>query len=181
MERREKISKAATIFFAIFLIWFLLQVFAPLALPSDSVKDLTGITVVEDNKILIDEMPFPWGSIYSSGDKLCHEKAERSFFINGNQMPFCARCTAIWLGLAIGVGLMIFLKVELNEKFIFLIIIGVVPIAVDGLGQLFGFWESTNLIRVITGLLIGILCGAAIGIIVDELKTIRTLNKSKSL
>ena len=181
MERRGKFSKVVIIFFAIFLIWFLLQLFAPLALPPGSVTDLTGITVVEDNKVLMDEMPFPWNSIYGCGDRICHEIAERSFFINGNQMPFCARCTAIWLGLAIGVGFMIFFKVELNEKFIFVIIIGTIPIAIDGLGQLFGLWVSTNLIRVITGLLIGILCGAAIGIIVDEVKTIRSFKKSKSL
>jgi uncharacterized membrane protein len=94
-------------------------------------------------------------------------------------MPICSRCTAIWLGLAFGVGFMFFYRIELDEKFIFFIIIGVVPIAVDGLGQLFGFWESTNIVRVITGLLVGFVCGVAIGLIIDEIKTIRSFKKTK--
>ncbi|PNX51737.1 MAG: hypothetical protein BV456_02085 [Thermoplasmata archaeon M8B2D] len=114
------------------------------------------------------------------GDRLCHQKAERSFFINGNQMPFCARCTAIWLGIAIGLGFMIFYKIELNEKFVLLIILALVPIGLDGTGQLFGFWESNNIIRLITGLLVGFVCGIAIGIIIDESREIYNSRKRKS-
>ena len=76
---------------------------------------------------------------------------------------------------------MVFFIIELNEKFMFLIIIGLLPIGIDGVGQLLGFWESTNIIRLITGLLIGVVCGIAIGLIIDELKTIRSFKKSKSL
>ena len=110
---------------------------------------------------------------------MCHQKSERSFFINGNQMAFCSRCTSIILGIAIGVGFMFFYKFELNDRFIFIILIGFIPVGVDGLGQLFGFWESTNLIRFITGILVGIVTGIAIGAIIDELSTIR-LKKAKS-
>jgi len=87
-------------------------------------------------------------------------------------MPFCSRCTAIWLGLAIGLGFMVFYKIELNEKFLYLIFIGLIPIGIDGVGQLIGLWESTNVIRVITGLLVGVVCGIAIGVIIDEIKSI---------
>jgi hypothetical protein len=31
----------------------------------------------------------------------CHQLQERSFFIRGRQMPLCARCTGILLGLAV--------------------------------------------------------------------------------
>jgi uncharacterized membrane protein len=95
-------------------------------------------------------------------------------------MPFCARCVAIWFGLVIGLGFMVFFRIELNEKFIFLMILGLVPIGFDGLGQLFGFWESNNLIRLITGLLLGIVSGLAIGIIADELNEIIKLRKTES-
>ncbi|KAA0007787.1 MAG: DUF2085 domain-containing protein, partial [Thermoplasmata archaeon] len=47
---------------------------------------------------------------------------------------------------------MVFRKIRLNGRFVFGMLFGLVPIAVDGLGQLFGLWESTNLIRVLTGL-----------------------------
>ena len=176
MERREKSSRLiGIIFFISFLIWILLQFFAPLVMPNNSLNDLSGNVGVSNNKKLINEMSFPWNFIYGCGDTLCHQKAERSFFINGNQLPFCSRCTAIWLGLAIGLGFIVFYKIKLNEKFLFLIIIGIVPIGIDGVGQFFGLWESTNIIRLITGLLIGIVCGITIALIIDELMDLRKI------
>ncbi len=168
MEKREKFSKIILVFFIISFIWVLFQFISPVMLSTGSVKDLTGLTVVENNEKQISEMEAPWGSIYSAGDILCHQKASRSFFINENQMPFCARCTAIWLGLCAGIGFMLFYKMPLDEKFFYLMVIGAVPIGIDGVGQLLGYWESTNLTRVITGLLIGVITGLAIGIIIDE-------------
>jgi len=172
MERREKFSKVLIVFFLLFSFWILLQFLAPLFLPDGSVDDFSGLVAVSDNEKSIEEMSFPWNLVYSAGDRLCHQKAERSFFINGNQMPFCSRCTALWLGLAIGLGFMVFYRVKLDERFLYIILLGVVPIAVDGVGQLFGFWESTNIIRLVTGLLAGGVCGVAIGLIIDEIKTI---------
>jgi uncharacterized membrane protein len=181
MEKREKSSRLIIfIVFIPFLIWILLQFIAPIALPSSSVNDLTGHTGIKDNENIINEMPSPWNSIYDCGDTLCHQKSERSFFISGNQMPFCSRCTAIWLGLVIGLGFLIFYKIALDEKFILLIILGLTPIGIDGVGQLLGFWESSNFIRVITGLLVGIVCGLAIGLIIDEIREMYISRKSKS-
>ena len=182
MGRRGKYSRRIIIIvFIPFIVWSLLQFIAPLALPASSVDDLSGLTGVSDNQEVIDDMGQPGGSIYHAGDRLCHQKAERSFFINGNQMPFCSRCTAIWLGLAIGIGFMIFYMIKLDEKFIFILIAGIVPIGIDGVGQHIGYWESTNLIRVITGLTVGIICGVAIGIIIEEIRDmLHSIKKTKS-
>ena len=166
-------------FFVFFSLWILLQFLAPLALPKGSVSNLSGLVAISDNEDTINDMGFPWNFVYSTGDRLCHQKAERSFFINDNQMPFCSRCTAIWLGFVIGLGFMVFYKIQLNEKFLFAIILSLVPIGVDGVGQLLGLWESTNIVRVITGLLIGVVCGVALGVIVDEVKTIHVFKKIK--
>jgi len=168
MEKREKVSKLLLVFFALFFIISALHFLSPLSLPINSVKDLSGLTGISDNEVQIEEMTFPWNILYIIGDRLCHQKAERSFFLNGNQMPFCSRCTAIWIGITIGLGFMILYKIPLNEKFLILIILGMVPIGIDGGGQLLGFWESTNVTRVITGSLVGIVCGIAIGLIIDE-------------
>ena len=136
MERREKSSRLIIlIFFIPFLIWALLQFLAPMAIPTGSVNDLSGLVGVSDNDLLIEDLPAPWGSIYGCGDRLCHQKDERSFLINENQMPFCVRCTAIWLGLAIGLGFMTFYKIELDVRFLFIILIGLVPIGIDGVGM----------------------------------------------
>ena len=180
MEKRGKSSRIIIfVFFIPFLLWVLLQFFAPLVLPHNSVDDLSGATGLSDNEEVIDTMTDPWNSVYSAGDRLCHQKAERSLFINSNQMPFCSRCTAIWLGLAIGLGFMVFFIIKLNEKFVFILIAGIVPIGVDGVGQLLGFWESANLTRIITGLMVGIVCGIAIGVIIDEIRKMINSKKNK--
>ena len=137
MQRRAKFFKSIIfVFFVFFSIWILLQVLAPIALPKGSVSDLSGLVAISDNEDTINNMDFPWNFVYSAGDRLCHQKAERSFFINDNQMPFCSRCTAIWLGFAIGLGVIVFYVIELNGKFLFAIILSVVPMGVDGVGQL---------------------------------------------
>ena len=180
MEKREKSSRwIILIFFIPFLVWILLQFIAPFAIPSNSIENLSGIVGIADNEHFVNKLPWPWDAIYSSGDRLCHQQAERSFFINGNQMPFCSRCTAIWLGFAVGLGFMVFYKIKLNEKFLILLIVGIVPIGIDGIGQLFGFWESTNIIRLLTGLLVGIVCGIAIALIIDELIELKIEKKKK--
>ena len=179
MEKRQKFSKIILIFFILFLIWTVLQFLATMFLKNNSINELSGLTGLLDNKNKINKMPSPWTYIYSIGDRLCHQKAERSFFVNGNQMPFCSRCTAIFFGLAFGLGFMIFYKIQLNEKFLLVIIVSIIPLALDGLGQLFSLWESTNLVRVITGLLTGAVFGLAIGVIIDEIKTIHIFENYK--
>ena len=180
MEKRAKFSKSIFIIFILFFIFVIVQFLTPLLLPTNSITDLSGLTLISDNDNEIKNIPTPLKSIYIIGDRLCHQKSERSFFINGNQLPFCARCTAIWVGLAIGLFFMIFYKINLDIKFLILIFIGLIPILLDGLGQLFGFWESNNFIRVITGGFIGIICGFAIGIIIEEIKFIKSLIKNKN-
>ena len=179
MKRREKFSKISIIIFTFFLIWILLQFLAPLALPSESISKLDGTIGFIDNQ-KNNNMIDPWSSIYTAGDILCHQKLDRSFSINGNEMPFCARCTAIWLGITIGLVFIIFYRIVLNEKFIFFILIGLIPMGIDGFFQLFGFWESNNVLRVITGLLVGIICGVSIGVIIDEINEISFSRKTKS-
>jgi uncharacterized membrane protein len=170
MEKRERVSKIICFFFLILFLFSLLQVISPLLLPTGMYTNLSGMVGINDNDHLIESMPIPLNFIYSCGDRLCHQKAERSFLLNENQMPFCSRCSAIWIGLAIGLGVLVFYTIGLDEKFLYLLLLSFIPIGVDGVGQLIGFWVSTNVIRVFTGLLVGITSGMGIGIIIDELK-----------
>jgi len=171
LKRREQPWKSLVfVFFIFFLVWLLLQILAPLMLPPGSVPDLSGSAGLSDNEQAIQNISIPWNIVYTAGDRLCHQKLERSFIVNGNQMPFCSRCIGIFAGSTLGIGLMLFFRLPLDEKFLFFILIGIAPLAVDGIGQLFGLWESTNVIRVLTGLLAGGLTGIAIGAIIDEIK-----------
>jgi uncharacterized membrane protein len=93
-------------------------------------------------------------------------------------MPFCTRCTAIFLGLVVGVGIAMFLELELN---ILWIIIGLVPIGLDGGLQLLTEYESSNPMRFITGLLAGIVTGIAIGFIITEMSLMVIQRRKKRL
>ena len=167
------------VFFILYMIWVFLLFVAPLVLPWGSVSDLSGVVGFSDNDAVIRDMSFPWNVIYSAGDLFCHQKSERSLFLNGNEMPFCTRCTAIWFGLALGLGFMVLYTIELNENFFIAIIVSFMPLGIDGIGQLFGFWESTNIVRILTGLPAGLICGVALGIIFDELRSLRFFNKNE--
>ena len=71
-------------------------------------------------------------------------------------MPICARCTAIYAGLAAGAALFRFLP-AIEERFMRIALaVAAIPMAVDGLTQATGLRESTNTLRVITGLVVAV-------------------------
>ena len=81
-------------------------------------------------------------------------------------MAYCSRCTGIFFGLMIGAGIAVFRYINFKWQYV---VIGLLPIGVDGIGQFFGFWESINPVRLITGMLAGVLTGLAVGVILQEL------------
>jgi uncharacterized membrane protein len=138
--------------FAITLVWALLVLVAPMLVPAGTLTDLSGRVGVHDNDILFDELsPVPH-AVYYIGDAECHQLANRSFFINDNQMPFCARDVGLFVGLAAASGVATFIRYKINPLFV---LAGLVPLGVDGGLQLVTEYESNNLLRVATGLLAG--------------------------
>ena len=43
------------------------------------------------------------GVLFPLGHFICHQRPERSFFIGGQQLPVCARCTGLYLGAALAI------------------------------------------------------------------------------
>src|SRR5918994_6016912 len=39
---------------------------------------------------------------YAAGSMICHQLPDRSFFIDGRQLPVCARCTGLYISGAVG-------------------------------------------------------------------------------
>jgi uncharacterized membrane protein len=92
-----------------------------------------------------------WMKLMLYGEKLgCHQRPDRSFFINGYQMPVCARCTGVMIGYLLALPLFFLYHFSLI-------------ISLAGCGSLLLDWglqamklkESTNTRRLITGLLGG--------------------------
>lgn len=146
-------SPVVLLMFALTSVWAALVILSPMMVPADTLTDLSGRVGFHDNDMLFDDLsPVPH-AIYWIGDAECHQLAERSLFINGNQMPFCARDLGLFIGLAAGSGLATFVRLKMNPV---LMLLGLVPIGVDGGLQLVTEYESNNVLRVATGLLAGI-------------------------
>lgn len=82
---------------------------------------------------------------------VCHKMPSRSFFYKGKQFPICARCTGIFVGYIIGIITWIFYFPNIVITGLFFI-----PAGLDGGIQYFTKYESTNMRRLISGILFGI-------------------------
>jgi uncharacterized membrane protein len=170
--RGLKIPSVGIIIFGISLFFSLGMILAPLSLPADSVGDLTGkVGTVENEDITEDMNPYA-KFFYDSGDSNCHTIKERSFFVNGNQMPFCARDMAIFFGMTLGLLFALFIRVPLKWWWL---IGGLIPIGIDGTVQLFTPYESTNLMRVLTGGLAGIVTSLALGWVIYDVSQVANI------
>jgi len=96
------------------------------------------------------------------GKAICHQLHERTFFIDGHYLPVCARCTGIYIGIFFSVLLFGFGKkfrsntIPTTKISIFLLVF-LLPLIIDGFGSYLGFYSTTNLVRVITGVLFGVI------------------------
>ena len=83
---------------------------------------------------------------------MCHRKPERSFFWKGKQFPVCARCTGIHIGY-LSFPVFLFSIATLNLMWTVLLML---PTVIDGLTQAYYERESTNFLRLMTGIAAGI-------------------------
>lgn len=97
------------------------------------------------------------GTLYQAFSYVCHQQSDRSFFIAGQPLAVCARCTGLYAGFALTTLLYpLFTSLRRTHpperKWLF---IGAAPLAIDfGLGLL-GIWENTHWSRFISGALFG--------------------------
>ncbi len=128
-------------------------------------------------------------AVYTFGDIQCHQLWFRSFYINGNQMPMCARMTSMYISANLGLvaaalaepstsagRVMVNAMPKRLAKWLgrfgpdragaLIVVVGLLPVAIDGFYQLFSdvtHYESTNLMRVLTGIPGGFVGGLLVG------------------
>lgn len=96
-------------------------------------------------------------AIFVAYSLTCHQMPSRSYVIFGHQMAYCERNTAIYLSMALaGLAYVRLRPRGLRPLAVLWYAILILPMAVDGFTQLFGWRESTWLLRGITGTLFGV-------------------------
>ncbi|MCJ7665530.1 MAG: DUF2085 domain-containing protein [Actinobacteria bacterium] len=104
-------------------------------------------------KILFDTLAF-------FGGGLCHQRIDRSFNSGIFNMPVCSRCTGIYLGIFLSLLTLVLIERRIKGEFpslkIVLVSIGAfLLMGIDVVLSTFGFIQSNNIIRIITGFLTG--------------------------
>jgi uncharacterized membrane protein len=140
-----------------------------------------------DDGEIVEHSSFAWSElnifaafIYGFGDLNCHQKHERSWMLNENQMPVCTRDIGIFFGLFLGSVAFYFRGVNRwtvrdtclslysdrwlnsiyvrNQRTLAWLLSGVIlclPLIFDGFYQLLTSYESNNAVRIMTGVPFG--------------------------
>ncbi len=102
----------------------------------------------------------PSSALFNFYRVFCGQVPSHSFYIAGYQMCLCSRCLAIYSSLLAG-GLILAMfryraLFEIRPIGWKLWLLGMVPMALDGGTQLFGWHESNVYLRLLTGIIFGL-------------------------
>lgn len=86
----------------------------------------------------------------------CHQMPSRSFFLFGEQMAYCERNVGIFGSFFLFGMAYVLMRRRLRSLPIWLTAVYMLPMAIDGFTQLFGWRESTWELRVVTGSFFGL-------------------------
>lgn len=190
-------SKVLWIIFIISLVWTISIFVAPFTIEPGTVTDLEGGANRIDFNDLWSTMPLYPRIIYYLGDAECHQISERTFYLNGNQMPVCSRDVSIFLFITLGLlaGMLTkrnyYISAGLLSVFpkriqslvnrtmgakwfaILFVVLCLAPVGLDGGIQLISDYESSNIIRFLTGIPAGFIAGLLIAILIKSVKATR--------
>jgi uncharacterized membrane protein len=114
--------------------------------------------------------------VYAAGSVICHQLPERSFFLDGRQLPVCARCTGLYLSAAAGfLGWCIWKATEgwprfaLSPRLALAIVIGAaLPTALSYFTGIAGIWDGSNLTRALLAVPLGLSAGAVVATVATK-------------
>lgn len=129
--------------------------------------------------LLVVAAPVVWTPLatvlYVIGSLICHQIPERSFHVQGSQLPVCARCAGLYAGGALGsivavtiAGRMLRRWRLMSWQWIGTSLAALPTIATFGLEWVFG-WQISNTMRAIAAVPLG---GAVAFVVVSALATL---------
>ena len=106
--------------------------------------------------------------LYAAGSLLCHQIPDRSFHVAGAQLPVCARCFGLYVGVALGaiawwaMGSARTRTLPRASTLVVLLLAGA-PTALTVLTALLGVFDPPNLWRASLALPLGAAAGVVVG------------------
>ena len=96
------------------------------------------------------------GWVFPLGSFICHQRPERSFFINGQQLAVCARCMGLYAGSAIAAPVALIVASALaRDRARAFAIVAAAPTAITWLLEFAGLASFSNVARFIAALPLG--------------------------
>ncbi|HKP84374.1 MAG TPA: DUF2085 domain-containing protein [Pyrinomonadaceae bacterium] len=95
--------------------------------------------------------------IYRAFAVLCHQRPDRSYFIDGHKLAVCSRCTGLYAGFVFTLllyPLVRSLRTTTTPSPSWLLM-AAVPMGIDFSLTFLGIWENTHTSRLLTGVLLG--------------------------
>lgn len=106
--------------------------------------------------------------VYAIGSLICHQLPERSFHLAGSQLPVCARCLGIYVGLSSGAAFTWMRASDERSTSAYarsvrrFAALAAAPTAVTVALESIGAWQPANLTRAVAGLPLGFFIGLVV-------------------
>ena len=108
------------------------------------------------------------GQIFRAYHSICEQIPAHSFYIFGHQMAMCARNFTLYASLWVGTLIFRVVRQRLRPLPWPILVLFLLPMALDGGTQMVGLRESNAALRIITGLLFGMgICWFALPFVQD--------------
>lgn len=95
------------------------------------------------------------GWIFRTFHSICEQIPSHSVYLFGHQMALCSRNFSLYASLWVGTMIFRFVRQRVKPLNWKLLILFLLPMAIDGVTQMFGLRESNLVLRIITGTLFG--------------------------
>ena len=114
--------------------------------------------------------------VHAAGSVICHQLPDRSFFVDGRQLPVCARCTGLYLSGAMGLLGWVAVKAARGWRGITLsprgalatVAAAALPTALSYATGVTGVWDGSNVTRALLAVPLGVAAGAVVGAVATK-------------
>jgi uncharacterized membrane protein len=95
-------------------------------------------------------------AVYAGGSRVCHQRAERCFRLDGRPMPVCARCTGLYASAAVGAPLALFLAGAVSSRRArHITVVAALPTLLTWSLEMAGVAHPSNIVRAMAAVPLG--------------------------